>query len=152
MTTSPTSILSEPKGADKVPRSTFAYFRARLKHRIYSVIIKEFKKSGLTQADLARRLDMEPAQLSRLLAGPGNLTLETVSDMLFAIDGAELTASTQYPLVARSHSFVGDEAKLPPPAPVPLHSPTSTTSPPVRPVREFIDSLRTPGAPVPVAA
>jgi transcriptional regulator with XRE-family HTH domain len=160
MTTSPTSTLSEPKGADKVPLSTLAYFRARLKHRIYSVIVKEFKRSGLTQADLGRRLNMEPAQLSRLLSGPGNLTLETVSDLLFTISAAELSLSTAYPLAARSlstayplaarsHNFFGNQAKLQAAAPVPLHPAMSTTS---RSPPEFIESMRAPGAPVPVAA
>jgi hypothetical protein len=41
---------------------------------------------------------MEPAQLSRLLSGPGNLTIETISDVLFAISGAELSLSIAYPL------------------------------------------------------
>jgi transcriptional regulator with XRE-family HTH domain len=149
MTTSPTSTLSEPHGASKVPRSTLAYFRARLKHRIYSVIIKEFKKSSLTQADLARRLDMEPAQLSRLLAGPANLTLETVSDTLFAINGGELTASTEHPLAAGSGSYLGNQTTSRAAVPVPLHSGISTTS---QPPREFIEILRAQGAPVPVAA
>jgi transcriptional regulator with XRE-family HTH domain len=100
MSTSPTTVLSEPTGTDKVPRWTCTYFRARLKQRIYNLLIGEFKRSKLSQADLSRRLDMEPAQLSRILSGPGNLTLETVSDVLFAISGAELGLSTDYPLAA----------------------------------------------------
>jgi hypothetical protein len=98
MTTSPTSTLSEPTGTDRVSRGTLAYFRARLKQRIHSLIVREFKESGLSQADLARRLGKEPAQLCRLLSGPGNLTLDTVSDLLFAISGAELSLSAAYPL------------------------------------------------------
>jgi len=38
---------------------------------------------------------MEPAQLWRIFSGPGNLTLDTISDVLFAIDGAELGLSTE---------------------------------------------------------
>ncbi len=102
MNTSHTSILSKPEGTDKVPTSTLAYLRARLKHRIYSLIIAKFKKSGLSQADLARRLDKEPAQLCRLLSGPGNLTVETISDLLFAIDGTELGISSNAPLYAKT--------------------------------------------------
>jgi hypothetical protein len=96
----PTTMLSEPRGGERVPTGTFVYFRARLKQRIYSLLIGEFKRSSLSQADLSRRLDMEPAQLSRILSGPGNLTLETVSDVLFAISGAELGLSTNYPLTS----------------------------------------------------
>jgi hypothetical protein len=100
MTTSQISSLSEPVGTNKVPRGTLAYFRARLKHRVYSLVLKEFKKSGLTQADLARRLGKEPAQVCRMLSGPGNLTLDSVSDLLFSTSGAELGLSTAYPLRA----------------------------------------------------
>lgn len=111
MSTSPT--LSEPKGARKVPVTTLAYFRARFKHRVYSLIIRELKESGLKQADLARRLGMEPARLSRLLSGPGNLTLNTVSDLLFAISAAEPALSTTYPLTA--HRRVCDSREAPEP-------------------------------------
>ena len=105
MSISRASTLSEPAGTDEVAAGTLAYFRARLKQRIYSLAIKEFKKSGLSQADLARRLGKEPAQVSRLLSGPGNLTLETVSDLLLATSGAELGLSIAYPLkAARDHA------------------------------------------------
>jgi transcriptional regulator with XRE-family HTH domain len=117
MSTSPTTSLSEPTGSDKVPRGTFAYFRARLKHRVYSLLIGEFKRSKLSQADLCRRLDMEPAQLSRLLSGPGNLTLETTSDLLFAMSGAELSLSTAYPL-AKHRGVPLSEIKIDPDKPV----------------------------------
>ncbi len=149
MTTLPASSLSEPKGANKVPLGTLAYFRARLKHRIYSLVVKEFKSSGLTQADLARRLAMEPAQLSRLLSGPGNLTLETVSDLLFATSAAELESSIGHPLAARNHGVLDHQTKFLNASPVPLQPAIPTTS---RPTQAFIVSLRTQGAPVPVAA
>jgi transcriptional regulator with XRE-family HTH domain len=102
MSTSLTTSLFKPIDTNKVPQGTLAYFRARLKHRIFSLIIKEFKKSGLSQADLARRLDKEPAQLSRLFSGPGNLTIETVSDILFAINGRELSVSSSDPFAAQN--------------------------------------------------
>ena len=107
MSTSRATMPSEPRGADKIPAWTLSYFRARLKQRIYSVIIKEFKKSGLSQADLGRRLDMEPAQLSRMLSGPGNLTSDSVSDLLFAISGAELGLSIEHPLAVHTRADLG---------------------------------------------
>jgi hypothetical protein len=97
MSISQTSALSKPSGTDKISSGTFTYFRARLKHRIYSLILKEFKASRLSKADLARRLGKDPAQLTRLLSGPGNLTVETTSDLLFAISGTELGLSSGDP-------------------------------------------------------
>jgi transcriptional regulator with XRE-family HTH domain len=110
-------MLSEPTGSDKIPTGTLVYFRARLKQRIYNLIIREFKRSGLSQSALGRRLDMEAAQLSRLLSGPGNLTLETVSDLMFGISGAELSHSTNYPLSARDNTIIQlqkEPASVPP--------------------------------------
>lgn len=95
MTTSQTTMLSRPNGNLAVPKAAFAYLRTRLKHRIYSLIIKEFRSSGLTQADLARRLGKDAPQLSRMLSGPGNMTIDTISDLLFAIDGKELSLSVE---------------------------------------------------------
>ena len=98
MTISLALTLSDPTGNDPVPHSTLAYFRCRLKQRIFKALLIEFKNSGLTKADLARRLDKEPAQVSRLLSGPGNVTLDTLSDVLFALSGAELSMRVEYPL------------------------------------------------------
>jgi transcriptional regulator with XRE-family HTH domain len=65
---------------------------------MYDLVIKEFRKSGLTQADLARRLGLGTDRVCRLLGGPGNWTLDTASDLLFAISGAEPLYGLAYPL------------------------------------------------------
>lgn len=101
MTISRASMPCEPSGTDSIPGSTLVYFRARLKQRMFDTMLREFKRSGLTKADLAARLGKDPAQVSRLLSGPGNVTLETVSDVLFALSGAELSASLEYPLAKK---------------------------------------------------
>lgn len=98
MRTSRSTILHEPSGTDRVPESTLAYFRARNKHRLYSVVIGEFKRSGMSQADLARRLGKGTDVVCRWLRSPGNWTADTVSDLLFAISGAEAGYSIRYPL------------------------------------------------------
>src|SRR6185295_17938761 len=92
------SVPSKPAGSDKIPIGTLGYFRARNKHRMYDLVVKEFKKSGLTQADLARRLGLGTDRVCRLLGGPGNWTLDTASDLLFAISGAEPIYTLAYPL------------------------------------------------------
>lgn len=98
MNISPTSMLSEPRGADSIPIATVGYMRARNQHRLYSLVIDEFKRSRLSQADLARRLGKKPDIVCRWLAGPGNWQLDTVSDLLFAISGAEVAYDLSYPL------------------------------------------------------
>jgi hypothetical protein len=78
--------------------AALAYFRARNRNNAYHAVIREFQDSGLSQATIARRLDKRPEIISRLLGAPGNWTLDTVSDLLFAISGAEPTYELSYPL------------------------------------------------------
>lgn len=69
------------------------YFQQRFRNRLYEAVIRAIEanaaQTGLRRKALAERIGKTPASLSRLLAGPGNWELDTVSDLLFAID-AEL--------------------------------------------------------------
>jgi hypothetical protein len=99
MTTLPTSKLSEPAGSSKISIGTLGYIRARIRQRAYDVVIRELKKSGITQADLARRLGKGQDVISRLLSRPRNWELDTFSDLLFGISGAVPTFTAEHPLV-----------------------------------------------------
>ena len=88
MSTSQTTGLFEPIGTDKISLGTLGYIRARVRQRAFELIVREFKKSGLSQADFARRLGKAPEVVSRLLNRPRNLELDTFSDMLFAATGS----------------------------------------------------------------
>jgi hypothetical protein len=103
MSTSQTIGLSEPVGAAKIPAGTLGYICARNRQRQYDLVIGEFKKSGLTQAELARRLGKSPEVISRLLARPGNWESNTFSELLFAISGAVPAYRVDYPLSHRLH-------------------------------------------------
>lgn len=106
MTTSPqTSTLSNPLGDEPVPEGTLAYFRARNRSRVYETVLREFLRSGITQAVLARRTGKRAEQINRLLGAPGNWTLDTVSDLLFSTSGAELLYAVQYPLHEPSRNY-----------------------------------------------
>jgi hypothetical protein len=109
MNTSPNSTLSEPSGSDRIPIGTLGYLRARNKQRIYSLVVDEFKRSGLSQADLARRLGKNPDIVCRWLAAPGNWTLNTISDFLFAISGAEAVYGRNYPLKQAPRNYTRPE-------------------------------------------
>lgn len=93
-------MLRNPEGAVQIPLGTLGYFRGRNRWRIYGLVLNEFKKSDLSQAELARRMGKRPEVISRLLGAPGNWGLDTVSDILFAISGAEPSYSVTYPLDA----------------------------------------------------
>jgi len=63
--------------------------RARAKRRAYDMVLREFKKSGIKKAELARRLGVGADRVSKMLGGPGNWTISTVADLLFAISAAQ---------------------------------------------------------------
>jgi hypothetical protein len=98
MSTSQTTRLCKPSPGERIPPETLGYFRSRAKRQAYELVIREFQKSGLTQAELARRLGKGRDRISRMLGGPGNWTLVTVSDLLFAICGGTPKYSVDYPL------------------------------------------------------
>lgn len=71
------------------------YFRQRQKNRFFQSIVAHFaeqaEENGLTKRHIASLLDKDPAQITRWLSAPGNLTLDTISDLLLAMN-AELDA------------------------------------------------------------
>jgi hypothetical protein len=79
--------LSDPIPGERVSPDTFHYWRARAKREAYDLVLTEFKKSGITKTELARRLGKNLPEVSRMLGGPANWTIATVSDLLFAICG-----------------------------------------------------------------
>lgn len=96
MTTSPeTSFLHEIVNYDQtIPAGKLTYFRARLQDRIYDLIVRAFVQKEadgeMTRGGLANRIRKDPAQITRYLTSPSNWTLDTVSDLLLGICGAEL--------------------------------------------------------------
>ncbi|MDR7127080.1 hypothetical protein J2X53_003928 [Pseudorhodobacter sp. 4114] len=51
------------------------------------MLLEEFEKCELTKSDLAKMLNKRPEQITRWLGGPGNLTLDTLSELVFAMRG-----------------------------------------------------------------
>jgi hypothetical protein len=75
------SGLSKPEGDTKISAGTLAYINTRTLLRAYTLVIKELKRSGITQAELARRLGKAPEIISRLLSRPTNLKLPSDSNL-----------------------------------------------------------------------
>jgi hypothetical protein len=93
--------LSEPSGRTKIPGPTLAYFRMRTRMRMFTLVRRELRKSRITKAVLAQRLGKGADQINHWLATPQNWTLDTLSDFLFAISGAELSNAVSHPFEAR---------------------------------------------------
>lgn len=97
MTTSPTTFLSEIVSQDQqIPLGKLVYFQERQRNRLHNLIATAYKEAnaiGVTKAHVARRIHRKPEQITRWLSAPGNLTLDTISDLLLSIKGAELDFS-----------------------------------------------------------
>lgn len=138
MNTSQMQHLENILSSDKLSKSYLAYFRESQKNHVYEQVLELFLEKaqlGFTKKDLAQKLGKNAAQITRWLSGPGNWTLDTISDLLLAM-GAEIQFRTvelgsgpipnyEHPVV----SFVRDpfidpdylpthiDANLPPPKP-----------------------------------
>ena len=75
--------------APPVPERDVLYFRHRYQNRVFQSVMAYFEtlaeRDGLTKAQLAQALGKDPAQITRWFAVPGNWTLDTVSDLLLAM-------------------------------------------------------------------
>jgi hypothetical protein len=94
-----TFVLSEPTGREPIPPGVLEYFQTRNRMRVFTLVQQEFEKAGISKAELADRLERGTDRISHLLGAPGNWTLDTISDLLFAISGAEVDYRVTYPLL-----------------------------------------------------
>lgn len=73
----------------KSPRAFF-YARQKYRNKVYQKIISFFAKraqdDGLTKTDLAEIMGKDRAQITRWMNEPGNWTMDTVCDLLEAMD------------------------------------------------------------------
>lgn len=82
-------MKSSTRNAAKSARDV-SYYRKRYQNRFFAKLVafinEEAQRDKITKKDMADRLGKDPGQLSRLLNHPSNLTLDTVSDLLLALD------------------------------------------------------------------
>jgi hypothetical protein len=111
MTTSQTPFLTDLAAGYNGPPingPTRAYFQQRLRLRIFNFILNKFveaQKEGLTKSLLARRIEKTPDLINRWLGAPGNLTVDTISDLLLGISAEELVPSAVSPLVRSESNY-----------------------------------------------
>ena len=97
------SSLSNPKTGERVPAGTLTYFRVRNRQRVWELLTSELERSGITQAELCRRIGRDPSRISGIFSAPSNLEIDTLSDVLFGISGAQLEYAPSHPLDEGNH-------------------------------------------------
>lgn len=83
--TSLTRILSED---EKIPTFWLGYFRDSLRASFHAQLLERYRllqREGLSKATIARKLGKRPEQLTRWLSAPGNLEVDTLSDLALAM-------------------------------------------------------------------
>lgn len=104
MTTSPSTFsLFKPSGKEKIPAGTLEFVRAQLQNDLHVLVLRAFRESGISQADLAHRLGARPEVINRKLGASGNWTLKTVSDLLYAINGSFVEVSARHDQAVPNH-------------------------------------------------
>lgn len=74
-------------GDGQIGEFTTAYMQSEAKLKGNALIRSAFMESGLTVAQLARRLGWDHSRLTRVLNLSTNLTLETMGELYYAITG-----------------------------------------------------------------
>lgn len=63
----------------------FLALAGRVESELREAFARKHEADGLTQADLATKLDIDRAAVNRRLMGQSNMTLQTVADMCWAL-------------------------------------------------------------------
>jgi hypothetical protein len=82
-------ISADIAKSGRISRGTLAYLSQRAMNNCYDFVMRKFLASGMTKAELARRLGKSPDNVSHLLASPRNWSVQTIAELLAAIDEEE---------------------------------------------------------------
>ena len=99
------AVRIEIEGDAPLSVGLLAYFRERQRNRIHDLVLREFIKSGMTKTQLAHRMGRSLSRVTKWLGAPGNWELDTVSDFLLAISGAEIQPSLSRPFERAKRNY-----------------------------------------------
>lgn len=84
------------------------FYRRLRRNLVFSEVLAYFakaaEKNGLTKQQIAKLLDKQPSQITRWFSEPANLCLDTISDLLVAMD-----AEMEFRVVPSDRSYSYDE-------------------------------------------
>lgn len=90
-----TIVSADIDATGRISDSTFAYLGQRAKNLCYDFVMKKFLASGLSKADLARRMGKSPDRVNHMLATPANWTIRTIVELLAAISEEEFVPHSE---------------------------------------------------------
>lgn len=99
------TLLAKPNGDERISERALGYVSASLRMEMHQLVLKAFHDANISQATLAKRLRKRPEQISRLLSGPGNWTIDTAAQLLFAIDGSLTRIEKRWPQLVRRSNY-----------------------------------------------
>src|SRR4051794_9433096 len=73
-------------------RRAFARLLGKIQHELNMALAEEHEANGLTRSQIARILGADKAFITKKLTGTSNMTIETLSDLAFAM-GRDVTVS-----------------------------------------------------------
>lgn len=97
-TTSQTSFLDRPTGDERIPERALGYVTEAAREEMFDMIATACVEAGVMRSQIAKRLGKDPAVVTRQLSAPGNWTIDTISEYLFAINGRLVRASSYCPV------------------------------------------------------
>jgi len=81
--------MPNTSGTDALPARDLAYFSQRFRHRVFAVLVSRFaalaEQGMISKTALARKIGKDQGQVTRLLAMPSNMTIDTVSELALAL-------------------------------------------------------------------
>lgn len=98
---------------DRIAPSSLAYLSERARNTCYDYVLDRFFRSGMTKAELARRIGKTPDQINHMLASPGNWTIKTMAELLAAIADEEFIPKSRL-LRGRAPQNMAQEDLQPP--------------------------------------
>ena len=77
---------------------------SRVGRQLVSAFVRKARSEKISKAELARRLDLDKASITRMLRGDANLTLRSVGELSWAMGvRPDVTIMDQHELLSRSN-------------------------------------------------
>jgi len=96
-------------------RFELARFRQRFRNHVHDQILTLFLdlqgEQQISQKAIAERLGIHPSRINRLLSDPANMTLDTISDLMLAMNGT-IACKAEHFKSALTHPTIQNAADL----------------------------------------